>query len=394
MAADVVFVVVVFAAVYLRRFGSRGRALGMVAFMAYFFTLYLRAGISELPWMIGAVVVGTVCTFVMSTYVSPIGPIACCEPPFAHCERGWPSWSTPPPTRCGAGRLDERRRRRFRARIARLDGPALLVQSQIEDKCQSGHAVARGQRRTAGPVVVRRRTRRRMGRDRRSTCRGRRTGNTCPLPGRTGRSARRARLGHPGPATRRASPGRAPRSAGFRQASHPPPPPTIPAQCRRPSPRAGDNRCSESDFRRPGHWSNTPPSAARQRRRPANHRVHRADGCRTPPSRQAARAVCCRPTRQAIQVAVAASLAIVTGELVSPSRWYWAVIAAFVVFAGTKSWGETLTKGWQRVFGTVLGVPSGVLVASAGFREHRRVARHDLRLPVLRVLFHDRSPTA
>jgi fusaric acid resistance family protein len=63
-------------------------------------------------------------------------------------------------------------------------------------------------------------------------------------------------------------------------------------------------------------------------------------------------------------VAVAASLAIITGELVSPSRWYWAVIAAFVIFAGTNSWGETLTKGWQRLLGTMLGVPSGVLVAT------------------------------
>ncbi len=52
------------------------------------------------------------------------------------------------------------------------------------------------------------------------------------------------------------------------------------------------------------------------------------------------------------------------GELVSPSRWYWAVIAAFVIFAGTNSWGETLTKGWQRLIGTMLGVPCGVLVAT------------------------------
>jgi uncharacterized membrane protein YccC len=49
---------------------------------------------------------------------------------------------------------------------------------------------------------------------------------------------------------------------------------------------------------------------------------------------------------------------------VSPARWYWAVIAAFVVFAGTNSWAETLTKGWQRLLGTVLGVPCGVLVAT------------------------------
>jgi uncharacterized membrane protein YccC len=62
-------------------------------------------------------------------------------------------------------------------------------------------------------------------------------------------------------------------------------------------------------------------------------------------------------------VSVAASLAIV-GELESPSRWFWAVIAAFVIFAGTNSWGETLTKGWQRLLGTMLGVPCGVLVAT------------------------------
>jgi uncharacterized membrane protein YccC len=69
-------------------------------------------------------------------------------------------------------------------------------------------------------------------------------------------------------------------------------------------------------------------------------------------------------TRQAIQVAVAAALAIVVGEIVSPSHWYWAAIAAFVIFAGTNSWAETLDKGWQRLLGTVLGVPSGVLVAT------------------------------
>ena len=58
------------------------------------------------------------------------------------------------------------------------------------------------------------------------------------------------------------------------------------------------------------------------------------------------------------------SLAIVVGETVSPSHWYWAAIAAFVIFAGTNSWAETLDKGWQRLLGTVLGVPSGVLVAT------------------------------
>lgn len=74
VASDAVFVLIVFTAAYIRRFGARGRALGMVAFMSYFFTLYLRARVSELPWMIGAVAVGTVCTYVMTAYVLPDRP--------------------------------------------------------------------------------------------------------------------------------------------------------------------------------------------------------------------------------------------------------------------------------------------------------------------------------
>ena len=102
LASDIVFGVVVFIAVYIRRFGPRGRALGMVAFMAYFFNLFLRAGVHELPWMIVAVLVGTLSTFVY--YRQPCRPIAqnaCCKPPFARGGPGWPSWSIPPPTCCG-----------------------------------------------------------------------------------------------------------------------------------------------------------------------------------------------------------------------------------------------------------------------------------------------------
>ncbi|MDN5919593.1 MAG: FUSC family protein, partial [Pseudonocardia sp.] len=68
-------------------------------------------------------------------------------------------------------------------------------------------------------------------------------------------------------------------------------------------------------------------------------------------------------TRQAVQVGVATSLAIVAGELISPARWYWAVIAAFVVFAGTSSRGDVLSRGWERVVGTAGGVVAGMLLA-------------------------------
>ena len=126
--------VVVFAAVYIRRFGARGRALGMVAFMSYFFTLYLRAGISELPWLIGAVVVGTVCTFVMSAYVLPDRPERVLRGTIRALRARMAIVVDTTAEAVRTGRLDERRRRRMRARTIRLNETALMVQSQIEDK--------------------------------------------------------------------------------------------------------------------------------------------------------------------------------------------------------------------------------------------------------------------
>jgi chemotaxis signal transduction protein len=70
-----------------------------------------------------------------------------------------------------------------------------------------------------------------------------------------------------------------------------------------------------------------------------------------------------RPTtRQAIQVTVAAALAIVIGEHISPQRWYWAVLTSFVVFLGTTSAGETLARASAAFLGTVVGVVAGTSV--------------------------------
>lgn len=69
-------------------------------------------------------------------------------------------------------------------------------------------------------------------------------------------------------------------------------------------------------------------------------------------------------TRQAVQVGVGTTLAIVIGELLAPQRWYWAVIAAFVVFANTNSRGDLLSRGWGRVVGTVGGVAAGMGLAA------------------------------
>jgi uncharacterized membrane protein YccC len=69
-------------------------------------------------------------------------------------------------------------------------------------------------------------------------------------------------------------------------------------------------------------------------------------------------------TRSAIQASIGGALAIIGGELLSSQRWYWAVIAGFIVFAGTTSRGDLLVKGWRRLWGTLLGIIAGTVLAT------------------------------
>lgn len=362
IASDVVFVAIVFTAVYIRRFGARGRALGMVAFMSYFFTLYLRARISELPWLIGAVVVGTLCTFVMCTYVLPDRPERVLRATVRALRARMAIVVDTTADAVSTGRLDERRRRRMRARTIRLNETALMVQGQIEDKADPAMLWPGVSSEQLAPwlfdaelaiewvATAGRRAAALSGRLPPAT----RTELVAALT-QLARAIRTAQAGGLSAAAERAqrildrqSPTAVtdddPGAAAVRRlalaiinAA------TATAEVRAivegaAAGKAGALRAGES----------VPPTAAEA----ADPEDAAGEGLLRP------------TTRQAIQVTVAAALAIVTGELVSPARWYWAVIAAFVIFAGTNSWGETLTKGWQRLLGTILGVPCGVLVAT------------------------------
>jgi len=68
-------------------------------------------------------------------------------------------------------------------------------------------------------------------------------------------------------------------------------------------------------------------------------------------------------TRQAVQVAVAGTLAILIGRELNATRYYWAVIAAFVAFTGTGNRTETFIKSGYRVLGTLVGLVAGVALA-------------------------------
>ena len=72
-----------------------------------------------------------------------------------------------------------------------------------------------------------------------------------------------------------------------------------------------------------------------------------------------------RYTRNAVQVGIAAGVAIVLGDLISPQRFYWAVLAAFITFMGAHNAGEQIRKAVFRVAGTVIGIGVGSLLVTA-----------------------------
>ncbi|MDJ0389311.1 FUSC family protein [Roseomonas sp. E05] len=69
--------------------------------------------------------------------------------------------------------------------------------------------------------------------------------------------------------------------------------------------------------------------------------------------------------RQVIQVTVASGAAMLLGQLLSSQRWYWSVLAAFIIFAGTGPRTATLTKALQRILGTLLGIGAGLAIGAA-----------------------------
>ena len=337
--ADVLFVAVVSGAAYARRFGPRGTALGMVTFMSYFFALYLQAKLSGLPWLIGATVVGTLCSYIWSAFIMPDRPESVLRENIRSLRARMAIVLDTTADTLRVGDPDERRQRRLRIRTRRLNETALLVQAQIEDNVNpsalwpgvSGEDLALWL--FDAEITVER------------VANAGTRAALADIP-----AATRAELADTVALLARAI--RTPHTDALRLTAN-----VAQQQLERDPNDVPVRRLALAIV-------DTAKATAEVRAQ--IERVAQADVPEVPNtgSDQQSRPAMQQYTRQAIQVAVAAALAIVVGETVSPSHWYWAAIAAFVIFAGTNSWAETLDKGWQRLLGTVLGVPSGVLVAT------------------------------
>lgn len=69
-------------------------------------------------------------------------------------------------------------------------------------------------------------------------------------------------------------------------------------------------------------------------------------------------------TIQAIQATAAGALSLYLGTLVSPDHPYWTLLAAFVVFSNATSVGKVYQRAFHRVLGTMLGALVGFWLAT------------------------------
>ncbi|MEU1013794.1 FUSC family protein, partial [Streptomyces sp. NPDC005890] len=383
VAGDLFFVVLIFCAVYGRRFGDRGTALGLIGFQVYFLSLFVGATASALPPLYGVICVAFGCSAAARFVLLPQTP---------------------------AGTLD-RLRRAFRARLAQLiatqaelldAGPdeaeklledlrtgtarlhetALMIQGRLEDGT-SDPAVARLlQRRIADAEIAAERLGLLL-----LTARSTRRTDTltlhlpgAPLPSggelpvrdeasaalhRDLQALRLLMLRPAGEASGTALAQVRNRLLGYREEENlPAAAPAVQDVFRGLGEAARAALGLRVALDGPQDESDDTPATARSREELDAEDAAIEISEENEPEEPQPTGLQRPTTRAALQVAVGSSLAIAGGELLSSQRWYWAVLTCWIVFLNTASTGEILVKGYRRLLGTVLGVVAGIGLAA------------------------------
>lgn len=382
VAGDIFFVLLIFCAVYGRRFGDRGTALGLIGFQVYFLSLFVGATVPALPQLYGAIILAFVCSAVVRFALVPVTP---------------------------AGILD-RLRRAFRARLAQvieaqialldadpddrekaleevrrrtaaLHETAIMIQGRLEQGTSS-EAVARlVQRRVADAEIAAERLGLLLltasGPERADTLTlhlpGAPPPSGGPLSEHDGTTAALRRdletlhllvLRPVAPDTGTALSQVRNRLLGYREEENLPPAPAAVQDVFR---GIGEASRAVLGLRialgAPQDYSDDTPATARSREE-MDAEDAAIGGAEEAERDHAERTGLRRPTtRAAVQVSVGSALAIAGGEFLSSHRWYWAVLTCWIVFINTSSTGEILVKGYRRLLGTVLGVVAGIGLA-------------------------------
>lgn len=382
LAGDLVFVALIFCAVYGRRFGDRGTALGLIGFQIYFMSLFVGATVDDLPELCGAVAVAFGCSALVRFMLVPETPTGVLQRLREAFRARLAQLLSAQLDLLDAGPEEaDRALERVREGTARLHETALLIQGRLVDGAADETGARLIQRRVADAEIAAERLGlsllRARGAERVDTLTLHLPDAPVPSGGRQPvrdvatatlrRDLEALRLLVLRPVDQAAGTSVSHlrnRLLGYRDEEN------LPAA----SPAVQDV------FRRVGEAAravlglrialggaqdeadDTPATARSREELDAEDAVLDAD--EEEPSQEPGGLR--RPTtRAAVQVAVGSTLAIVGGELLSRDRWYWAVLTCWIVFLNTASTGEILVKGYRRLLGTVLGVLAGIVLAGA-----------------------------
>ena len=329
--ADVGFIMVLFGAVWVRRFGPRGNALGMIAFISYFFALFLRASPGQIPVLAVAIAVGLGASLLVRTLIFPDRPrvevrrlvralrgasIAVLEVTLNRSERDLAV---------------------LRRRLERLGETALMIDDWL-DRNDAAQLLSVTNEDLALRIFDAQIATEQL---------------VSLLWALDAAEAWPTGLGHAITALEMCLQNR-PSEDQLRAAR-----------------KLAVAAAERADLSTPAGVATVVAYRAVQAHLAIHHITSNALGVggavegqsKTPPEEDAAAGL--NPnTKAAIQVAVATSAATILGELISPDRWYWAVLTAFLVFTGVSTRGEILTRAGHRVAGTIAGVVAGVLLAA------------------------------
>lgn len=384
LAGDVFFVALIFCAVYGRRFGDRGTALGLIGFQVYFLSLFVGVTGSTLPGYYGSLAVGFVCSAVARFLLVPQTPTGILQRLREAFRARLAQLIDAQLDLLDAGPDDVGRTlAQVREGTARLHDTAMMIQGRLDEGTRDEATARLVQRRIADAEIAAERLGLLL-----LTARSAERADTltlhlpgAPLPDgghlpvrdealdvlRRDLGALRMLVRLPvaeGTATAQVRN----RLLGYRDEENlPPASPAVRDVFR----GVGETARAVLGLRLaldgPQDDSDDSPETARSREElDAEDAAIGGDGSgedddSAAPAKDTGLR---RPTtRAAVQVAVGSSLAIAGGELLSSHHWYWAVLTCWIVFINTASTGEILVKGYRRLLGTVLGVVAGIVLA-------------------------------
>ncbi|MFI7142914.1 FUSC family protein [Streptomyces massasporeus] len=378
---DAFFVVLIFCAVYGRRFGDRGTALGLIGFQVYFLSLFVGATVDTLPELCGAMAVAFCSSALMRFAVVPATPTGVLlRLRLAFRARLAQLVSAQLELLDAPAEEMDKALKALRDGTARLHETAMMIQGQLEEGTPDESAARLVQRRIADAEIAAERlgllllTARTA--ERADTLTLHLPGAPAPtiagpdMPDEAGATLRRdllalhtlvLRAGSGDTGTGLAHVRN--RLLGYRDEENLPPASAALQDVFR---GIGESARSVLGLRialdGPQDESDDSPATARSREE-LDAEDAAIDGGGEEAAQEEQTGLRRPTTRAAVQVAVGSSLAIVGGELLSTQRWYWAVLTCWIVFINTSSTGEILVKGYRRLLGTVFGAVAGIVLA-------------------------------